>query len=226
MSRSGPGRVVAVAAATLLGAATAYLAPAVIGTARDTYGVSPTGSTPPLPTAAGSTRPEPAAVSPVPTQRPPTPVAPATPPVRVSVTRLGIAMAVRPEGVDATGQMALPEDPRVAGWYRFGPAPAENAGAVVLAAHVDSRIHGIGPFARLSALRAGDQIVVDDGSASWLYLVERIDRVAKEAADLPGMFSRDGAPRLHLITCTGRYDRASGYTANLVVVAGRSSKVP
>ncbi len=147
-----------------------------------------------------------------------------SPPTRVVVERLGIDMAVTPQGVDAQGQMALPEDPGAAGWYRFGPAPASPTGAVVVAAHVDSRERGLGPFARLPSARPGDQVLLDTGAARWRYDVTQVVRIGKDTGDLTGFFARDGAPRLHLVTCTGRYDQGSGYDANLVVVAERREK--
>ena len=64
---------------------------------------------------------------------PPTP-----PPVRLVVPDVGIDMAVDPVGVRDDGEMEIPEDADRAGWYRFGPAPADPAGATVVAAHVDS----------------------------------------------------------------------------------------
>lgn len=218
MTRPGPVRIVAVAAATLIGAGTAYLAGDLGGNAVVTGSVhAPADPAPSVPTTAGPTRPEPAVVSPVPSATAAQVPGPA--PARITVPRLGIDMPVRPEGVDAQGRMSLPEDPGVAGWYRFGPAPADDRGAVVIAAHVDSREHGVGPFARLTSLRAGDQVVLEDGVATWRYRVERIDRVAKDGADLATLFRRDGAPGLHLVTCTGRYDRTGGYAANLVALA-------
>ena len=57
-------------------------------------------------------------------------------------------MAVDPVGVRDDGEMEIPEDADRAGWYQFGPAPADPAGATVIAAHVDSVQTGIGQFAR------------------------------------------------------------------------------
>ena len=60
----------------------------------------------------------------------------ARPPTRVRVPALGLDAVVRPVGVDGGRQMRLPDDPRVLGWYRFGPGPGDR-GSVVLAGHVD-----------------------------------------------------------------------------------------
>ena len=148
--------------------------------------------------------------------------APATiPPTRVVVPRLGIDMAVEPQGVDGRGQMGLPPDPAVAGWYRFGSAPEDAQGAVVVAAHVDSKTLGVGPFARLGSARVGDEVRLDVADGHRLYRVTQVARVDKATLDADGLFSLAGPARLHLVTCTGDYVNGQGYDQNLVVVADR-----
>ncbi|MEP6650484.1 MAG: class F sortase [Lapillicoccus sp.] len=141
-------------------------------------------------------------------------------PTRVMVGRLGIDMAVEPQGVKPDGQMALPVSPEVAGWYRYGSAPDDPLGATVLAAHVDSKT-GIGPFARLGSAKTGDQVDVWVGGERHAYRVTQVFRVDKTRLDGDGVFAVTGPPRLHLVTCTGDYVPGSGYSQNLVVIADR-----
>ncbi|HEU4331197.1 MAG TPA: class F sortase [Lapillicoccus sp.] len=148
------------------------------------------------------------------------PAAAAEPPTRVVVARLGIDMPVEPQGVLPDGEMALPASPSVAGWYRFGSAPDDPAGATVLAAHVDSKT-GIGPFVRLGSARAGDTVEVFVGSERHAYRVTEVVRVDKQRVDPDELFAVSGPRRLHLVTCTGDYVTGSGYTQNLVVIADR-----
>lgn len=144
--------------------------------------------------------------------------APARPPVRVRVPGVGLDAVVRPVGVDEGRQMRLPADPRVLGWYRFGPAPGDD-GSVVLAGHVDSRRFGVGPLADLQEVEVGERVEVmtSDGVRSYrIDSIERFDRQALPAA----VFSRAGPERLRLVTCTGPYlPDAGGYQQNLVVTA-------
>jgi sortase (surface protein transpeptidase) len=204
------GRVATVAVAALLGGgATAYLAgradppdPVTIATVLATPAVTTPAVTTPAVTTPG-----------------PTPVADNPPaPTGLRVPRLGITMSVVPEGVDATGAMALPEDPAVAGWYRYGPTPGQT-GAAVLAAHIDSRALGIGPIARLRGARVGDQILVDLPTGTRSFQVTQVLNTSKTVLDTAALFDRTGSPRLHLVTCTGRYLPGQGYEQNLVVVA-------
>ena len=158
-------------------------------------------------------------------------VAATAPPVRTPVapTRLRIAsrdidVPVDPVGVQADGQMALPENPARAGWYRFGPDLRSEQGSVVIAAHVDSLRYGLGPFVRLRDLQRGAEIrVTDDQRRTVVYRVDEVRHVKKAALPTDGLFDRSGSPRLVLITCGGTFDRVTRtYSDNIIVTAKAS----
>lgn len=137
----------------------------------------------------------------------------------VRIPSLDIELGLRATGVDRDGQMVLPADPAVLGWYRYGPAPG-RPGSAVLAGHVDSVFRGVGPLAVLAGVRPGARVLLDLPSgrrAIWrVDSVETFDRQALPAE----VFARTGPPRLRLITCTGEFDPAvGGYQQNLVVTA-------
>lgn len=142
-------------------------------------------------------------------------------PVRVALASVGIDSPVRAVGVAPDGQMRLPADPRVMGWYRFGSAPgAESGGSVVLAGHLDSKRFGLGPLVRLRDAEVGNaiEVTLSNGAIST-YTVVGVERFDRQG--LPDrLFSRQGPERLHVITCGGAYDaEAGGYEQNLVVTA-------
>ncbi|GAB3068635.1 hypothetical protein GCM10027080_06860 [Pedococcus soli] len=142
------------------------------------------------------------------------------PPTRIVVPRLDATMRVAPVGVDQRGDMVIPADPRVAGWYRFGAAPGSSSGATVIAAHVDDARYGIGPLARLGTLHRGDTVTLTAGRDELRYRVTRVLRLDKGELDTDDLFDRDGPARLHLVTCGGAFDRTTGhYEDNIVVVA-------
>jgi LPXTG-site transpeptidase (sortase) family protein len=220
--------VVAVLAAALLGAVAAWtLAPrgdrvAAVELPR----TSSAGSISPEPPASarstqrpgsapGSVRARPAGVQAV--QRS---VRATIAPERISAPRIGLSLPVRATGVDDQGLMALPDTAYAVGWYRFGRGPLDRRGATVIAGHVDTRAEGTGPLARLASLRAGDVLSVLVDGRERRYRVDRVERIAKSVLDLPALFAREGAARLHLITCGGEYvpDRG-GYQDNVVVTA-------
>lgn len=142
-------------------------------------------------------------------------------PVRIGLGSVGIDAAVRPVGVAASGQMQLPPDPRVVGWYRFGPVPgAADAGSAVIAGHLDSLRYGLGPLVRLRDVEPGDTVTVTMSDRSRArYIVEALTRFDQQA--LPDeLFRRGGAERLRIVTCGGDYDDDAGeYEQNLVVTA-------
>jgi hypothetical protein len=143
-----------------------------------------------------------------------------TRPAEVRMRSLQVRMQVRAVGVSSDGQMQLPPDPAVLGWYRFGPAPGSaSGGSVVLAGHLDSKKFGVGPLAGLRDVTLGQRVDVltTDGRVRT-YTVERVDRFDRR--QLPAaLFTRQGPERLRLITCGGDYDPVRGYEQNLVVTA-------
>jgi hypothetical protein len=145
----------------------------------------------------------------------------AVPPVRVQVPAGGIDVTVEPVGVLANGQMELPANVRVAGWYRYGPDPGSDAGATVIAAHVDSLKYGIGPFSKLKTLSAGAQVMVTtaDGIVH-AYAIQTIQNSLKAQLPVDQLFDRTGSPRLILITCGGQFDYTTRhYSDNVFVTA-------
>jgi len=162
--------------------------------------------------------------------RPTLGVQPATPPpapdrrapTRIAVPSIGAELPVVPTGVRDDGAMEIPDDPRTAGWYRFGPGPTTDSGAMVVSAHIDSR-ELVGPLARLGEVSPGDEVIVAAADEEVRYVIERVDSYPKQVIDLDAVFDRGGAARLHLVTCGGRWDPDTGhYEDNVVAVAVRA----
>ncbi|MFI8890829.1 class F sortase [Streptomyces paradoxus] len=142
------------------------------------------------------------------------------PPRRVLVPRAGLDARVGPVGVTDRGEMAVPDDPALAGWYRYGPAPGSARGSAVLVGHVDTESGDLGEFRALYDVRRGDRVEVRRAGAEPVrYRV--VSRVTVPKNDLPpSAFRRNGAPVLTLITCAPPYDpERGGYVSNLVVTA-------
>jgi hypothetical protein len=162
-------------------------------------------------------------VLPAPASHPadPVPEPAAPPPLRLAVPGAGIDAPVDPVGVAADGSMQLPADVHRVGWYRFGPAPGDGRGSVVLAGHVDAWDQGLGSLGRLRSVQPGDAVEVT-GAAGQVsrYRVVTRQLLVKRQVPLAELFTRAGAPRLVLLTCGGPFDEtARSYRDNLVVVA-------
>ncbi|MEO6955767.1 MAG: class F sortase [Antricoccus sp.] len=164
----------------------------------------------------------PATTPPVPAASPP--AEPNSPPTTLQISSLKINAPVVSVGVDAAGDMQIPDDVHTLGWYQFGPAPGSSTGSVVVVGHVDSAEQGIGIFSTLKSITAGAPIVLStaDGQQRQ-YKVVGVQAYPKSAVPLSDLFSTTGAPRLTLITCGGLFDKVThSYESNVVVTASPS----
>lgn len=142
-------------------------------------------------------------------------------PSRLQIESVKLDLAIQPVGVASDGQMDLPPNPTVVGWYRFGPVPSDRQGSVVLGGHLDSKEFGSGPLVNLRKLRPGDDIRVlsSDGSTAS-YRVQQVREVPKKQLAVEDLFDRAGDRKLRIVTCGGPYDRdRGGYRDNVVVTA-------
>lgn len=166
-----------------------------------------------------------------PTAPPPLPSLPAAPamqpssPVRLVIPRLGVNAPVRSVGLDRKGAIEVPPvgNPNLVGWYRSGPTPGE-AGPAIMLGHKDTRSGGA-VFNRLDEIRNGDVIEVHrkDGIIA-VYTVGGLEQAEKSVFPTQRVYGRSPTPQLHLITCGGVYNRATGhYTDNVIAYATMTS---
>lgn len=141
-------------------------------------------------------------------------------PARFAADSIRVQLPVVSTGVAADGQMQMPETNREVAWYAFGSRPGDPSGTTVMAAHIDTRVEGLGPFARLRELNPGDTIVVTDVDGGLHhYAVTSVHDVQKSDLAPDRLFRRDGAPALKVLTCGGPYSPQTGYRDNIVVTA-------
>ena len=70
----------------------------------------------------------------------------------------GRTVPVSAVGTTADGLLAVPDDIDVAGWWQGGARLGDPFGSILVAAHVDSRTQGLGPFAELLTATPGQRI--------------------------------------------------------------------
>ena len=138
-------------------------------------------------------------------------------PERIRIAALSLDAPVTPVGVETSGALEVPSEVSTVGWYRHGPAPGER-GSAVLAGHVDSRTQGRGAFFELARLAPGDRIEIAGPDGTQVFAVVARRRYPKTEVPLGDLFTREGPPRLVLITCGGDFDRVTGHYADNVVV--------
>jgi hypothetical protein len=132
-----------------------------------------------------------------------------------------VAAAVEAVDTGPDGSLPIPTNPRTVGWWVSGALGGEVFGSVVLAGHIDSRRHGLGFFVALLDARPGDRIELSGEGLRQVYVVRSNREVDKDVLSArTGVFDRQVAGRLVLITCTGTFDRRTRhYDHNLVVTA-------
>lgn len=142
------------------------------------------------------------------------------PPASVTFPATGATAPVRPVGVLSSGELQLPDNPTVVGWWAGGAAVGSDAGSIVIAGHVDSRRYGVGTFATLHQLMPGDIVDLSDelGRVQHFAVTER--RQSPKTALDAELFATDGPVRLVLLTCGGEFDEDHrSYADNVIVIA-------
>lgn len=131
----------------------------------------------------------------------------------------GLRVAVRPVSTTGDGTLDVPGDIDVAGWWRGGSRVGDPFGSVLVAAHVDSSAQGLGPFAELLSVTAGESIVVTTAHLSQEYVVTELRLLDQgPLAEHAWVYSPSGPHRLTLVTCAGAYDPSRGGYQRLAVV--------
>ncbi len=161
------------------------------------------------------------------TAAPPSPVAvPVAPlgksaPTRVRIAKIGVDAPLTSVGVEKSGEIEVPplSRPRLAGWYRLGPAPGEMGPAVILG-HVNTR-SGPAVFSRLRELGRGDKItVVRANGSKAVFTVDGAEQASKNRFPTKRVYGHVDRPSLRLITCGGVFNpRTRSYTDNIIVYA-------
>ncbi|WP_258050114.1 class F sortase [Streptomyces finlayi] len=143
----------------------------------------------------------------------------AAPPIRIRIPAIGLDQPLTGVRVQQDGRLGVPQDPSQIGWWSDGPRPGDP-GAAVVVGHVDSTT-GPGAFHGLSTLRPGDKVTLArDDRSSVTFTVQALRQYEKDTLPDSKVYATTGPPALHLITCSGTYDRTRGeYRDNLVVYA-------
>ncbi|WP_156993128.1 class F sortase [Pseudonocardia acaciae] len=144
---------------------------------------------------------------------------PVAEPTRLSLPALGVDAPVVGVTVGTDGQLGVPDNPAVLGWWRGGAWPAAPRGTVVLDGHVDTREAGPGALFRIASVSPGATVSLRTADGAANYVVQAVRHYPKSA--LPAeVFDTTGNPRLVLISCGGAFDHATRqYKDNVVVYA-------
>jgi hypothetical protein len=149
-----------------------------------------------------------------------------SPPVSVSIPAIGVSSKLLHLGVNSDGTIQVPSLRTRAGqaaWYKYSATPGQ-IGTSVIEGHVDSN-QGPAVFFRLGALRPGDTVDVTlaDGITA-VFRVSGVRQYPKSNFPARTIYGATGYAALHLITCSGSFDYATGhYLSSTVVFASLTS---
>ena len=150
-------------------------------------------------------------------------------PVSVDIPAIGVDSKLLHLGVNSDGTVRVPSlytRPNQAAWFKYSAAPGQ-IGTSVIEGHLDG-YHGPAVFFRLGALRPGDRINVTlaDGITA-IFRVTGVRQYPKSRFPARAVYGTTGYAALHLITCGGAFDHATGhYLSSTVVFASLTSSRP
>lgn len=126
---------------------------------------------------------------------------------------------MQPVSTRADGTLDVPRDVSSSGWWRGGSRLGDPFGSILVAAHIDSRTQGLGPFAELLTVPPGARVRISSARLRQEFTV-RSRRLVPQGS-LTGqrwIFAPTGRARLTLVTCAPPYDERRGGYQNLAVV--------
>jgi hypothetical protein len=119
----------------------------------------------------------------------------------------------------ADGSLGVPRNIDHAGWWSGGSRLGDQFGAMVIGAHVDSTVQGLGPFSELLGSRPGDRVTVRSTQLTQTFRVTTVALIAKsKPKQVSAQFSGRGRARLVLVTCAGPYIKSHGGYQNIAVI--------
>ncbi|GAB4072695.1 hypothetical protein GCM10028778_04400 [Barrientosiimonas marina] len=138
-------------------------------------------------------------------------------PETIQIDSIGVDSAVEEVGMMENGEMAVPDNFRITGWYDRGIKPGER-GSAVIAGHVDDKT-GPGVFFDLEDMQEGDEVEILNDEGDKL-VFEVVDKQVFPMDDAPvkDIFGYTSRRMLNLVTCTGAFDRSKGGHVDRLVV--------
>ncbi len=138
-------------------------------------------------------------------------------PVSLVIPAIAVHTSLIKLGRTAQGTLQVPTSTSVAGWYTASPRPGQ-IGSAIIAGHIDSYA-GPGVFFRLRLLHRGNLVYVrrTDGTLA-VFRVYAEHMYPKTDFPTQQVYGPEPDAELHLITCGGTFDSATGqYLSNVVV---------
>jgi sortase (surface protein transpeptidase) len=137
-------------------------------------------------------------------------------PVSLRIPAIGVSSSLSSLGLNADKTVQVPTKFAEPGWYKLGPTPGQIGSAVILG-HVDDK-KGPAVFFKLRSLKAGDKVDVSltNGTVAH-FAVKSVATYSKAQFPAAKVYASQGFAALQLVTCGGKFDKATGhYESNVV----------
>lgn len=144
-------------------------------------------------------------------------------PNRIQIPKLHATAPIEKVGTTADGELDIPLNPKVVGWWSPGARPGARKGTAVIAGHINYA--GVtGTFSSIGTLRPGDRVMVyghrHGRTRKLTFRVTGVRTYHKTNLPYRQIFDQDVTGRLALVTCGGPFDAATGnYLDNIVAYA-------
>lgn len=144
-------------------------------------------------------------------------------PKYIKISRLGLFARIKSMGVNNKNELMAPSNIYDAGWFNSSakPGDSDDKGAILIDGHVHGPTYP-GVFNSIKKLKPGDEIQIQRGdNQTFKYSVVRVQNYDANTLDMRLAMASviPGKPGLNLITCGGKYDRATGYNQRTLVFA-------
>lgn len=160
----------------------------------------------------------------VPTRVAPSAVADIISPNRIEIPKIHARAPIVPVGTTPDGELDVPLDPKVVGWWRYGAKPGATVGTAILAGHINYA--GVtGEMAAIGQLDPGDTVYVFGKQNAQRrhevrFTVTGVRTYHKTHLPYKQIFDQHSAGRIAIVTCGGPFDASTGnYLDNIVVFA-------
>lgn len=142
-------------------------------------------------------------------------------PTRITIPRLKATAPIVKVATEPTGELEIPENPKVVGWWSPGARPGATKGTSVIAGHINFK--GVqGTLGKIGKLRDGDTVDVygkyNASDKKVTFKVTAVRTYHKKSLPYREIFDQSVPGRIALVTCGGPFDASTGnYLDNIVV---------
>ena len=144
-------------------------------------------------------------------------------PIRIELPTLDTVAPIIDVSTLPGGELDVPLNPKVVGWWQYGAKPGASKGTAILDGHINYA--GVeGALARIGSLNPGDPIYIYgmNGTASTRlsFRITGVRTYDKQRLPYQQIFDQNSVGRIALVTCGGPFDASTGnYLDNIVAFA-------